>query len=357
MKTRNTLVAACAILALVATAGTAAAGDAVKASVTIPGGQPVPIIQQNGTGLTPGTYAIGTIQLFYRVQASQFPIGTFASFNLGLGVAAGKSTPATVYAAPLTLDQTGSSNLTLTPATAAFSVTSAAWTDGTVVTISIPPGVPNTDGSDLVGNLRIEVPGQNHLDTVTTIQVHIKLVDPTACLKLYDFITDEAFTTDVTSTDVNVNTKGKVTATNPFGQLSDNILVVNTCSAPQTFDVKVALDPWFSTNPTGNPGNAVFAFSTAGALDPDTFNIAAFGAGTPQGQSLSFTNISVAAGDMFLLTVHMSINKGVVWNGGASGTLNGFSAGLYVSGSGFTTLLGGVDAANPALAPLDYTVK
>lgn len=358
MKFRNRTFAVCAILALVAMAGTAAANDAAQASVAIPAGQPVPIIQQNGTGLTPGTYAIGTIQLFYTIQASQFPIGPFATFNLGLAIAQGKSNPATAYPVPLSLRQTGSSNLTLTPGTSAFSVTSAAWTDSTLVTISIPPDVPNVDGTDLVGNLQIEAPGQNHLDTVTMIQVHIKLVWPTTCLKLYNFITDEQFTTVVTATDVNVNAKkNTVTSTNPFGQFSENVLVVNTCSAPQTFDVKVALDPWFTTNPSGNPGTAVFTFSTAGALDPDTFNIAAFGTGTAQGQALSLTNVTVAGGDMFLMTVHISINKGNVWTGGASGTFSGFSAGLYVPGGTFTTLLGGVGETNPATASLDYTMK
>jgi hypothetical protein len=354
MKARSVVLAA---LMMLAVATTAAAGDAVKASVTIPAGQPTPIIQQNGTGLTPGTYAVGTIQLFYTVQAFQFPVGDFAAFNLGMVVEAGKPNPPTAYAVPLTLEQTGSSNVILTRDTAAFSVGSASWTDSTLVRISIPAGVPNVDGTDLVGNLQMVAPGSNHLDTVTTIQVHIKLVHPTACLKLYNFITDEAFTAIVTTTSVNVNSnKNKVTATAPFGQFSDNVLVVNTCAVAQTFDVKMSLDPWFSTSPSGNPGNAVFSYSTSGELDPDGFNIGAFGTGTKQGEVLDLQNITVAGGDMFLLTVHMSINKGESWTGGTAGTF-AFSAGLYVPGGTFTTLLGDVDVANPASAALDYAVK
>jgi hypothetical protein len=306
----------------------------------------------NGAGLTPGTYAIGTVQLFYTVQGYQFPAGQFATFDLGLSVAAGKPNPATGYPVALTLNQTGSANLDLQPASSAFSVTSAAWSDHTTVTIVIPAGAPSADGTDLVGNMQISAPGGAHLDTVTTVQVHIKLVYPTTCLKLYNFITDEAFTQTVTNTNVNVNNRnGKVTATTPYGQLSDNVLVVNTCSADESFDVAIALDPWFRTNPSGNPGNAVFTYATIGELDPSSFNIVAFGAGTAQGQSLHLTNITVAAGDMFLMTVHMTINKGVLWTGGNSGTFS-FSAGLYVNGT--STLLGGVDATNPASAILTY---
>jgi hypothetical protein len=356
MKSRHTTLAVCAILALVAMAEPAAANDAVKASVTIPAGQPAPIlIKSNGTGLTPGTYAIGTIQLYYTIQAFEFPVGPFATFNLGMAIAQGKSNPATLYAVPLTLRQAGS-EITLTPAMSAFSVTSAAWTGSTLVTISIPTGVSNADGTELTGNLQIEAPGSNHLDTVTTIQVHITLVHPTACIKLYNFITDKEFIPLAAPIEVNTRKKDNtVTATNP-GQFSDNVLVVNTCSAPQTFDVQVSLDPWFGTNPSGNPGNAVFAFSTEGELDPATFNIAAFGTGTPKGQSLSLTNVTVAGGGMFLLTVHMGIKTGV-WNGGTAGTFSGFSAGLYFPDGTFTTMLGGVEITNPACVSLDYTVK
>jgi hypothetical protein len=357
MTTRKTVVSVCTVLALAA-AGTAKASDAVKAAVSIPDGQPVPILQQNGTGLTPGTYAIGTIQLFYTVQAFEFPTGSFATFVLGMVVEGGKPSPATDYSVPLTLRQTGSSNLTLTPDLSQFSVGDANWWDHTLVTISIPAGAPSDDGTDLVANLQMEAPGQNHLDTVTTIQVHIKLVHPTACLKLYNFITDEALTEIVTSTEVNVNSRrGTVSSINPYGQLSDNILVVNTCPVREMFDVMVALDPWFVTNPSGNPGNAVFTFSTSGELDPDTFNIGAFGTGSGQGQSLALTDITIAPGDMFLMTVHMSIRKGDTWTGGGSGLFSGFAAGLYATGGAFTTPLAEVGESNPTTASLDYTVR
>ncbi len=358
MKPVDKTSALCAILLLIVAAGTAAAGnDAVQATVTIPAGQPTPILKLNGSGLTPGNYAIGTIQLYYTVQGFQFPTGLFATFNLGLGIAGGTSS--SDYPVPLALAQTGSSDVLVTPLTSTFTAGSVLWADNTLVTISIPPGITNVhDGDEIVGNLQIAQVGQHHMNTTTTIQVHIKLVFPTACLKLYDFITDESLTTTLTSTDVNVNTrKGTVTSTNPFGSLSDNVLVVNTCSVAKSFDVRITLDSWFRTNPSDNPGNAVLMFTTAGEVDPETFFSTAFGTGAPQGQALDFTNVTLEAGHTLLLTVHMAIKKGDIWNGGASGTFAGFRAGLYESGTGFVTLLSDVLPGNPATVSVGYTMK
>ena len=79
---------------------------------------------------------------------------------------------------------------------------------------------------------------------------------------------------------VNKN-NGKVTSTNPYGSLSYNLMVVNTCGMPETFDANVALAPSFSTQPNNNKdaGNAVFTFATAGEIDPTLFAIGSFGPG------------------------------------------------------------------------------
>ncbi len=173
-----------------------------------------------------------------------------------------------------------------------------------------------------------------------------------ACLKFYDFITDEQFTTLVTSTDVNVNPKGKITATNPYGQFSDNLLVVNTCPADVSFNLEAALSTWFSTNPGNNPGNAVFTYYASGAQDPSTFNITAFGTGTKQGQTLQFTNIALPAGDMFLATIHMAINNGT--SGAALGASGTFT---FTGTLSNITPPTGVSPSNPAQAVLSYVVR
>ena len=192
------------------------------------------------------------------------------------------------------------------------------------------------DGYVLVGNFKLEAGSE--LKTSTNVKVRITLVHPTACLKVYDFITDADLKNTITSTEVGVNkNNGKVTSTNPYGSLSYNLMVVNTCGMPETFDANVALAPSFSTQPNNNPGNAVFTFATAGEIDPTLFAIGSFGLGTPQGQALCLQNVSVPADSTFLATVHMSINKGMVatslpGGGTGPGTFSGFGATLYTAG-------------------------
>jgi hypothetical protein len=355
MRKGNVSLFAAAIALAVLIGAPVYAGDAVKASIQIPSGQPVPIVTENGNAYSQGTYAVGTVQLLYTVNAYQFPVGSFASFELSMAIGPYKTNPATSYPAAVRLDQIGGTNVVLTPGTTLFSAGGTSWTETTRVEISISEGVPDADGTTLVGNLRIAA--NNHLDTVTNVQVKILLVHPTVCVRFYHFLTDEAFAEIITATGVNVNPKGKVTSTNPYGQLSDNFLVVNTCAADQTFDLGMALDPWFATNPSGNPGNAVFTYSKAGASDPDTFSILAFGAGTPQGQSLCLQNIMVGAGDAFLTTVHTGINKGVSAAGlGTSGTFS-FSGQLFAPGTGCAGSFAVPVITNPATATLSYTVK
>jgi hypothetical protein len=337
--------------------------DAIKSAVT-PVGSPAPIMQQNGNPYSSGTFAVGTIQLFYTVNAYQFTTGPFASFQLNLTDAHFNTNPATTYPVTLNLTQTGSANLTLTPVPNSFSVTGVGWASSSTVLISIPASVPtdpnlNLDGTDLVGNLQLATsPQGSHLDTVTTIQVHIKLVHPTSCLRVYDFITDEAFTTTVTYTDVNVNNHtGKVTSTNPFGQLSDDILIVNTCGTNMSFDLKILLDSSFETNPHGNPGNAVFTFMTSGNVDPAAFNIADFGTGTPEHQDLCLTSITVPAGATFLATVHMGVIKGNLASSlPASGSFE-FSSEVRTAGSSCTGVLNPLATPDPAWAPLAFSTK
>src|SRR4030095_11049226 len=153
----------------------------------------------------------------------------------------------------------------------------------------------NEDGDVLVGRLQLAAQDNPHLKTPTDILVHITLVHPTACVKVYDFITDASLANTITSTEVNVNRQGKVTSTNPYGSLSHNVMVVNTCGASESFDLRVNLDPWFSTQPNNNPGNAVYTFATAGEIDPGTFNLALFGTGTAQGQKMCLQNVTVPA--------------------------------------------------------------
>jgi len=167
-------------IAVCAVAASASAKDAVVAAIGSPMTPSNPIIIQNGTQYSQGTYAIGTIQLFYTVSAYQFPAGNFGYFTLDLSIQSGKNTPTTNYPVVLTLKQTGSANLDLTPNTETFNVDSASWHGSTRVDINIPASVASNpsfqvDGSELVANLQMVTQNRANLDTVTTIQIHLIL--------------------------------------------------------------------------------------------------------------------------------------------------------------------------------------
>jgi len=353
------------LLVIAAFAATSAfASNAVQAGITIPAGQPVPVITENGHGYTPGNYAVGTIHLDYVHVGNTFPSGPFATFQVDLGMydtlQGGK---ATVYSFPLTLSDNGSPSMTLTPAVSPVMVTGQGWTDHMAVVINIAGSVSldpslNEDGDVLTSQLQLSAPGPAHVKSVPTIIVHIRLVHPTACLKAYNFITDPDLTDIITSTQVNVNNQGKVNATNPYGSLSDNVLVVNTCDVGEEhFDLRINLDSRFSTQPNSNPGTAVFTFATSGELDPSAFNIAAFGTGTPRGQNLCLQNVTVGAGTSFLATVHMAINKPMLASAlPAGGVFDGFTAALTAAGESCAGTPVVADP-NPLSAPLSFTIR
>jgi hypothetical protein len=114
----------------------------------------------------------------HRLRANS-SAGNFGYFTLDLSIQGGKNTPATNYPVTLSLKQTGSANLDLVPVTDSFNVDSVTWHDSTRVNINIPASVASNpsfqvDGSELVANLQMVTPNRSNLDTVTTIQVHLR---------------------------------------------------------------------------------------------------------------------------------------------------------------------------------------
>ena len=89
-------------------AATVLAKDALQAGVSIPPGQPVPVVTENGGGYTPGTYANGVIHLDYTYVGTTFPVGPFATFNLNLGLYAIAEGQPTSYPVTLALTDIGS---------------------------------------------------------------------------------------------------------------------------------------------------------------------------------------------------------------------------------------------------------
>jgi len=337
-------------LLLVAASGTAWASDNIVSTVTIPAGQPVPIIVHNGV-------PSGTIQLDYTWTTSTCTTGQFAQFNLDM-VAEDGSGQSGDYPATLTLAPSGAGTpAQLAPVPSSFTVSGLGWTGSSLVTINIASCDNFADGANLHGNLNANAPG-SHLNTISTIQVNIHVVvpTPTFCLMLYSFESDQDTGSLLTSVTVRAS-RGAVRSTNP-GQVSVDGLVANTCESPESFDMAVGLDPQWSTQPQGNPGNATFTYTTAGEFDPSTFNLAAFGAGTPQGQTLCLSNVTLPAGDSFLTRVHSAIISGTPVSSLPSDSDFNFRATLYPAGSNCSgTPLGLAGPTNPATSALTFTVQ
>jgi hypothetical protein len=341
---------------VVAVTTTARASDTVTASVT-PNAPPAPVVTSaGGGGVTPGT-----IILDYVVIDTAFTTGLFATFDVNLAVVVG-SGKAPLYPVPLSFADIGSPHVTMVASPDPMSIAGTGWTGTSTVSIYIPASVGadsalNADGAQLVGQLQLETPSGSKIDTPTTIKVRIKLVHPTACVRFFNFITDADLITTYTSIQVNVHPQNqRVQGTNP-GRLSDNLLVVNTCSSPETFDLKVILDTLFTTAPSGNPGNAVFTYSTSGAIEPNTFVFSSFGTGTPRGQALCLQNLTIAPGTTLLTAVKMDLNPPVGMVASQLPTAFGFSGELYGAGSTCSLPLASAASPNPVQLSLGYTLK
>jgi len=334
--------------------GTAWAKDSMTVSVANASGSPV--VVNNGQ-------AVGTIQLFYTVNASAFTMGEFATFDVNWVTSAGPG-KATDYSSgvtfTLTQDQKGGF-VDLSPSPNTFTLSTTGQSDVSKVTIYISPDKagnlpPTVDGTDLVGNLKLDAGSQ--VGTVTNIQVHIRLVHPTDCLKVYNFVTDQDFNLgilDTTSLKVPTNgaKAGKVTSSQP-GQFSDNVLVVNTCGSEQSFDLRIGLDSSFSTN----GGNAVKSYTAAGEFDSSNFNTILSGTGTPNGQSLCLQNVIVAPGMSFLATAHSKVQDNWPQTSlPADGSFD-FAARLYQQvNAGCSGSLHSLASPNPATFTLPFTIK
>jgi hypothetical protein len=348
--TRVALVA----LGLVFASASAFANDQIVSSVTnLPGRQAV--IVNNGV-------PSGTIQLWYTYTGNSYPCGAFAQFNLALLDQAGTRGQAPTYPVQLNLDQSGNGTpVQFSPSPDSFSVSGLGWSGSSTVTVNIDCSGLGTpyDGQDIVGNLNEQTsPAGSHLDTISTIQVHIKLVipSPNACLKLYSFQTTQDSGTLLSSVEVVANHSGSVKSTNP-GTLSVDGLVVNTCPDSQTFDLGVGLDPQWQTAPNNNPGNATFTYDITGEIDPSSLGGVAFGSGTQSGEVTCIRNVVLPAGDSFLATVHSAIMSGLSLSSLPADKDFDFSAGLYNAGSSCSsTPLSPVSPSNPVSSVMTFTV-
>jgi hypothetical protein len=345
------------VAAMVLASATAWAKDSLVVDVTNASGSP--LIVNNGQ-------AVGTIQLFYTVNATQFPLGSFATFNIDWSITPGPKP--TNYGTGVSFDLIQSQeggNVDLVPDPSHFTLTSAGNTGSSTVTVWItndkdgnPPS--NADGTDLVGNLKLDA--GSSVGTVTSIQVHIRLVHATNCIKVYNFVTDQDFNIGILSTtNVNIGTHGpntgKVVSSQP-GQYSDNVLIANVCGSDQSFDLGVLLDSSFTTNPAANPGNAVFTYTAAGEYDTSNYNVLLGLIGTGKQQNMCLQNVTMPAGSSLLMTVHSKIKDSWLATSLPADKTFDFSATLYDTvNSNCTGALEPLASPNPATFTLPFTTN
>jgi hypothetical protein len=276
----------------------------------------------------------------------------------------GTGTRRGVYPSDLSLADSGNGTpVQLSPSPNDFTVTGIGWNDHSTVTVNIDCsklGNP-TDGQIIDGQMNEATPSGSHLDTITSVQVHIMLVFPmqNACLKLYSLESDQDTFDLLTSVTV-IAPRTTVKSTNP-GTISADALVVNTCAVPEAYDVMENLDSRWQTSPGGNAfGNSTFTYTTAGEVDPNNYGLATWGVGSPQGQKLCINNFTLQPGDSFLMRVHSQIMNVSVSNlpGYPAGGNFSFSSLLIAPNTGCTgsllpTTL--VSPANPASSNVSWT--
>jgi len=354
---RSSVVMLTAAAAVIAGGSTAWAKDSITVDVTNASGPPV--VVSNGQ-------AVGTIQLFYTVNALEFPTGAFATFDLNWETVVG-SGRASNYASGVSLDIVQSQqggHVVFSASPASFVLTNTGQTGKSTITVFIANdkdgnAPSNADGTDLVGNLKLDAGSE--VGTTPNIQVHIRLAHPTSCIKLYNFVTDQDFNLGILST-ANLNSPksgakaGTVNSSQP-GQFSDNVLVANACGTPYAFDLKVTLDESFSTNPVNNPGNAVFAYSAAGEFDPTTFGALLAGTGTGYQQNLCLQNFTVAPGETLLVTVKSKVKDGITVAALPADRTFDFSAKVTSAGQSCGGALDSTVSPNPATFALPFTVN
>jgi hypothetical protein len=146
---------------------------------------------------------------------------------------------------------------------------------------------------------------------VTTIQIHIMLVFPNACLKLYNVITDNGVTFVVDTYGIAAKSTphlGDIKNTSPQGP-SDVVYVVNTCPESYPVDIGVNLQSDFTPAPA-SPGHSL-AFFSSNTFDPNSESlIDAWGNdefGSPSSTaigaaSLCLVNKTVLANTTYLVT-------------------------------------------------------
>ena len=327
------------------------AGDNIQISVSDI--QPNASVQINGNNVIQGP-----IQLYYTVKAYSFTPGSFGSFKVHMTDLHLNGALNAVYPAPLTLKQNGVQSLILEAQPSNYSVSGLGWSEDSEVTITIPAGVPNADGTMLVGNLNFTIPGSYRVGTPTMVQVQILLEWPTYCLKVYNFIGDagaERIHEDTFSLDVKVK-DGVVKSASP-GTISYNTLVSNFCDQNMTLDIGAVLDRnWRVSGAQGAKlYSATGLYSAIGDMDLENFDVNNFNSNTNNGKDVCFRNETLHVNQTVLMNIKIHMQDDVLQaNLGSSPFV--FSTALRLPESNCAGPIEPMASPNPVSAELRFNV-
>lgn len=333
------------LILITGTAVNAWAGDNIQVSVHDI--SPEASVKVNGNDVVQGN-----LQLWYTVNAYSFPTGVFGTFEIDVKALHLNGQTNASYPATMTLVQNGSQNLILAPASSSIHVPYQGWEGSTMVTISIPNSVPNEDGTDLVGNLNFSIPASNKIGTPTSVQVHIRLVHPNFCVKVYNFMADagaDNIYSDTFQLDVKVKS-GVVNSTSP-GTVSYNMLLANTCGEDRTADIGAVLAP--SWEVSGAQG--VKLLSANGDIDLSGYDVDLFDDPQNNGKSVCFGNATIHSGQTVLLNVKAKmIDDASEASVGVSPFT--FSGSVRQAGTSCTGTLDPLASPNPVSTGLEFTI-
>lgn len=266
----------------------------------------------------------GNVTINYVVNALSFTSGELGRFTLHMKT---NDTPSSTMHEPTYPVAVSSSlngenlPLIMSPLTS-MSLSGLASESSREIVVSINCAVaadacPTTDGAQIDRQLQFGAASSLNIRTTVKVHVIVTLVHPEVgeCLGMANFVTDQGWTERVGSTEViviaNGRNAGTVRATTPYGQLSQNVVVVSDCGEVRNFDLKIDLDPTWETNPNNNPGNAVFTYYSDEEIDLATYVPEVLAETTPQGQQLCLSNLYLNPDESLIATVHMQVQRGI----------------------------------------------
>ena len=190
----------------------------------------------------------------------------------------------------------------------------------TSVTVAVPVEVANdpdfqADGTELVANLQLSTGPRVHLDTVTTVKVHLTLVHPdeTACLVPLHMVASNDFGSNLGSSGITLQVHMENgLQSSPQGQ--HVVALVNTCSEARSVGLNTAINPNFELQSaaavqttTRNQKIVDLSALLTALQDSNTF--------ANQGSTMCLPSVSIPAQQTFIVKQHVKMKTTAAFPG------------------------------------------